>query len=64
MSNQQSQGPSKLLSINEASSYLSLKVSKLRSMVFKREIPMVKIGRLVRFNKLELDQWIEQLSRN
>jgi excisionase family DNA binding protein len=64
MSTQLNTSYQKLLNINEASSYLNLKVSKLRMMIFKREIPMVKIGRLVRFNRLELDQWIEQLSRN
>lgn len=64
MRHQQSQGTSKLLSIDEASGYLSLKVSKLRSMVFKREIPIVKIGRLIRFNRSELDNWLEQLKRN
>ena len=64
MSTQLTTSYQKLLNINEASSYLNLKVSKLRMMIFKREIPMVKIGRLVRFNRLELDQWIEQLRRN
>lgn len=54
----------KLLSIQEASTYLNLKISKIRSMVFKKEIPNHKIGRLVRFNKCELDSWLEGLRRN
>ena len=57
-------GNDKLLSINEASAYLNLKVSKLRAMIFKKEVPLIKIGRLVRFSKQELDQWLEQLRRN
>ena len=64
MSSQQATYSQKLLNINEASHYLNLKVSKLRMMVFKREIPLLKIGRLVRFNKQELDNWLEQLKRN
>ena len=55
---------SKLLSIKEASAYLNLKISKLRSMVFKKEIPNHKIGRLIRFNKCELDSWLEGLKRS
>jgi len=53
-----------LLSIDETSSYLNLKISKLRSMVFKKEIPFLKIGRLVRFEKSQLDQWLKQHRRN
>jgi excisionase family DNA binding protein len=54
----------KLLCINEASVYLNLRVSKLRAMIFKREIPLVKIGRLIRFEKSQLDQWLKQHRRN
>ena len=54
----------RLLCINEASAYLNLRVSKLRAMIFKREIPLVKIGRLIRFEKSQLDQWLKQHRRN
>jgi excisionase family DNA binding protein len=60
----QDSGPLSLLSIEETSSYLNLKISKLRSMVFKKEIPFLKIGRLVRFEKTQLDQWLKQHRRN
>lgn len=52
------------LNIEEASFYLNLKVSKLRSMVFKKEIPFLKIGRLVRFEKSQLNQWLKQHRKN
>lgn len=48
-----------LLSIEEASNFLSIKVSRLRTAVFRKEIPFVKIGRLVRFKQDDLLNWIE-----
>ncbi|MGI4991962.1 helix-turn-helix domain-containing protein [Halobacteriovorax sp. GFR7] len=48
-----------LLNIEEASSFLSVKVSRLRTAVFRKEIPFVKIGRLVRFKQDELIKWID-----
>lgn len=64
MSYQKLTPDSNLLNIDEASTYLNLKISKIRMMIFKKEIPLVKFGRLVRFNKEDLDQWIQQLKRN
>lgn len=50
----------KLLTIEEASRMLSIKISRLRTAVFKREVPFVKIGRLVRFREDDLSKWIEK----
>jgi excisionase family DNA binding protein len=47
-----------LLAHEEAAKMLQIKVSKLRSMVFRKEIPYVKIGRLVRFRITDLEQFI------
>ncbi|MBD66491.1 MAG: excisionase [Halobacteriovoraceae bacterium] len=52
-------GTNKLLTIQEASEFLSVKISRLRTAVFKREIPYVKIGRLVRFKVEDLNEWID-----
>jgi excisionase family DNA binding protein len=52
----------KLLSVKEASKYLSVKESRLRTAVFKGEIPHLKLGRLVRFEKKELSDWLGTLS--
>lgn len=49
----------KLLTTDEAAALLAIKPSKLRSAVFKREIPYLKIGRLVRFAKADLMKWLE-----
>ncbi len=50
-----------LLTINEASSFLNVKVSKLRTAVLNRDIPFLKMGRLIRFDKADLLKWIEEL---
>ena len=52
------------LTINEASIYLNLRVSKLRSLVFKKQIPIVKIGRLIRFEKSQVDLWVKKCRVN
>ena len=49
----------KLLTIEDAAKFLSIKVSRLRTAVFRKEIPFIKIGRLVRFKEETLVDWIE-----
>ena len=53
----------KLLTIDEAAELLSVKVSRLRTAVFRREIPFVKIGRLVRFKEDSLLKWIDEMTK-
>lgn len=48
----------RLLNVSEAARYLGIKESRLRRAVARKEIPFIKIGRLVRFGQFELDQWI------
>lgn len=43
-----------LLSFKQASAFLNVKESWLRMMVFRQEIPVVKLGRLIRFRKSDL----------
>lgn len=50
---------SKLLTIEDASKFLSIKVSRLRTAVFRKELPYIKIGRLVRFKEEDLSKWLE-----
>jgi excisionase family DNA binding protein len=47
-----------LLTIAEASSLLRLKVSTLRAWVLCRKIPYVKVGRLVRLRRADVDALI------
>lgn len=53
----------RLLTIEEAAKLLSLKVSRLRTAVFRREIPFIKIGRLVRFKEDTLHKWMDDMTR-
>ena len=49
-----------ILTINEAAKFLNMKVSNLRSAIFKRKIPYLKIGALIRFKKSDLVEWLEK----
>ena len=48
-----------LLTIEEASIILNVKVSRLRQAVFRREISFVKLGALVRFREEDLKIFIQ-----
>lgn len=48
-----------LMTIEEAATFLNLKVSKLRKDIFNKSIPHYKIGALIRFKKDELIKWVE-----
>ena len=48
------------LNIQEIASYLGIKVSTIYALVERRGIPHYRVGRLVRFKKPEVDQWMEE----
>jgi excisionase family DNA binding protein len=47
------------LDFQQACTLLNLKPSKVRSLIFKKEIPLIRIGRLLRFERSALLNWIE-----
>lgn len=49
-----------LLTIEEAAQFLNIKVSNLRSAIFRKQIRYFKVGALIRFNKVDLIQWLEE----
>jgi excisionase family DNA binding protein len=49
-----------LMTIEEASRFLNVKVSNLRSAIFMKKISYFKIGALIRFKKTDLIQWLEE----
>ena len=53
----------KLLTTEEVAGYFGLKASRIRSMVFYKQIPIIKIGRLVRFEKAQIDEWYEKIKK-
>ncbi len=50
----------RLVSIQEAAIYTSLSVHTIYTMVSQRRIPYVKVGRLVKFDREQLDKWIHK----
>lgn len=48
-----------LWKLNQAAAYLSCTERHLRELIYRREVPYLKVGRLVRFRRSELDQWLE-----
>ncbi len=49
-----------LLTIEEASTILNIKISRLRQAVFRREISFIKLGALVRFREEDLNTFIQK----
>lgn len=52
----------RLLSIDQVSQYLDLSVHTVYRMVSQRRIPFVKIGRLTKFDRGDIDKWISSHS--
>ena len=50
----------KYLNVQELASHINVKVKTIYSWISLKEIPYFKLGRLVRFEKDEIDRWLEQ----
>ncbi len=48
------------LGISELSDYLGVTKGTLYAWVCYRKIPFLKIGRLVKFDKQRIDQWVQE----
>jgi excisionase family DNA binding protein len=49
-----------LLTVEEAAERLNVSVRNIRHQIFQRRIPVVKIGRLVRIEEVELEAFIDR----
>lgn len=49
----------KLLDMDGAADLLNIKKSTIYALCMRHEIPVVKIGKLNRFRRQDLDRWIE-----
>lgn len=54
----------KFLNFTETSNYLNVKESWLRGAVFKKTIPFTKVGRLIRFDLEQLNDWLSKHTIN
>ena len=50
----------RLLNLTSAATYLGLQPATLYEWVAKRKIEYVKMGRLLKFDRRQLDKWISQ----
>lgn len=48
-----------LMDMDAAAAYLNIQKSTLYQFCMRRQIPCAKIGKLNRFRKKDLDQWVE-----
>jgi excisionase family DNA binding protein len=53
----------RLMTVKQASEYLARSQSAIEKLIFRKEIPVVRHGRSVRLDRLELDQWIQEDSK-
>ena len=54
----------RLLDSQEMSEWLGCTVKHVRNLVFRREIPFIKVGRLVRFEQGAIRVWLKNRSHN
>lgn len=52
----------RLLSIAEASTYMGISTRTLHRMIHRRQIPFLRIGRLVKLDSHQLEKWISRRS--
>lgn len=52
-----------LLSVADVAELLAVREGHVRRLVFDRRIPYLKVGRLVRFDRREIDEWLAEMRR-
>jgi excisionase family DNA binding protein len=48
----------KLLNFSETKDFLNITTCHIRSLIFKKEIGFIKVGKLIRFSPEDLSKWI------
>jgi excisionase family DNA binding protein len=49
----------RLLNVKEAASYLACSVHAVRQLQWSRAIPSLKIGKLIQFDRADLDRYVD-----
>ena len=52
----------RLIDVNQVAEYTGLAVKTIYTMVSQRRIPFVKLGRLTKFDVMDVDRWIKEHS--
>ena len=52
----------KYFNIHQLAQYTGTKESTIRAYIFQREIPYIKINKMIRFNISDIDQWLKEKS--
>lgn len=52
-----------LIDTKAASEFLNIKLSRIRSLVFQRKIPHLKLGATIMFEKAELIKWLQTMRK-
>jgi len=55
----ESQTTSRLMTVHQAAQFLSVSISTLYGWAWQRKIPFVKVGRALRFDKSDLEIFIQ-----
>ena len=50
----------RFIGIKECAEYLDVGINTIRTWVWQRKIPFVKMGRLIKFDLKELEAWIKK----
>jgi excisionase family DNA binding protein len=53
----------KLLSIRDVAEIMGVKESRVRAAIFRRELPFIKIGRLVRMKLEDIEAFLQKQRR-
>ncbi len=53
-------GEQRLIGIEHVSEHLGIKVNTVYSWVNQRKIPYIKVGRLIKFDLQDINQWIAE----
>ena len=48
----------RLMTAGEVASYLSCSISTVRRLVMRGEVPHYRLGKMVRFRRVEIDGWL------
>lgn len=51
--------PKRFLDISGLCAYLDIKKQTAYTWVYEKKIPYIKMGRLVKFDRKEIDEWID-----